>query len=337
MYSDRYYRAWAKTDALEQFLITIGESDLLISCSRPLRRLATTTLRHARAQVEEAIAANPALASSLWPLPLPTGAPPVVRAMADAGEAWRVGPMAAVAGAIAQAVGQQLATRAEWVIVENGGDVFVKAPRPVRFLLYAGERSPFAARVGFEIEARDGLGVCTSSAVVGPSLSLGQADAVVAIAPDAAFADAAATAIANRIGEPGDVARVVEEEKRQGALSGLLACCGDQLGVFGDLTIVPGPGAARIGQPPDPLRPTVQRDPARCVHCTACVGHCRRGALTVARTTALVRLAPSLCRGCGQCVSVCAYGALQIGGEPVGKRVPFVHPSQLPSDLGVQP
>jgi uncharacterized protein len=121
--------------------------------------------------------------------------------------------------------------------VENGGDIFARAPRRVRFALYAGEASPFAGKLAFEVDASEGIGVCTSSGRVGPSLSLGRADAVVAIHPSAAFADAAATAIANRIRAPGDVAAVVREEEARGALRGLIACMGDTLGVWGDLEL----------------------------------------------------------------------------------------------------
>ncbi len=88
------------------------------------------------------------------------------------------------------------------------------------------------------MNAREGLGVCTSSGVVGPSVSFGRADAVTAMAPDAAVADAAATAIANRVQSAQDIERVVQEEKDRGLLQGLIACAGDRIGFFGDIKLV---------------------------------------------------------------------------------------------------
>ena len=109
---------------------------------------------------------------------------------------------------------------------------------PHEVALYAGEDSPFTDTVTFQVDARRGLGVCTSSAKVGPSLSLGRADAVVAIHPDAAFADAAATSLANRIQCAEDVDEIVSEQKKQDALHGIIACCGDRLGIWGAVELV---------------------------------------------------------------------------------------------------
>jgi ApbE superfamily uncharacterized protein (UPF0280 family) len=237
MYEKRFYRDWAGDEALHRVEIKIKESDLLILSDVEDRRAAEGALRRARADIERAIASNPDFAPSLEPVAVDADAPKIVRRMAEAGWFWNVGPMAAVAGAVAEAVGEKLLRRAGKVLVENGGDIFARAPRSVRFALYAGEASPFAGKLAFEIDASDGVGVCTSSGRVGPSLSLGRADAVVAIHPNAAFADAAATAIANRIQTPGDVAAVVHTERARGALRGLIACMGDQLGVWGDLEL----------------------------------------------------------------------------------------------------
>ena len=148
--------------------------------------------------------------------------------------------MAAVAGAVAQEVGKRLSQSCETVIVENGGDVYARTgnARPLRLALYAGEDSPFSDRVGFEVDASNGIGVCTSSGRVGPSLSFGCADAVVAIADDTAEADAAATAIANQIQKPADVDAAVTAARESGRLRGLIACVGDRLGVWGDIELV---------------------------------------------------------------------------------------------------
>jgi ApbE superfamily uncharacterized protein (UPF0280 family) len=228
MYEQRFYRDWMERKGLYRFAVKVDESDLLILCA----------LAEVRGEIEQQIAADPRFGTSLEPIDDCRPSSPVVGGMIRAGRSWNVGPMAAVAGAVAEAVGRRLLEHCETVIVENGGDVFVRSSEPVTFALYAGERSPFRDRVAFEVDATRGVGVCTSSGVVGPSLSFGEADAVVAIASDTAHADAAATAIANRISEPGDVDRVVEVEAERGALAGLIACLGDRIGLWGEVALV---------------------------------------------------------------------------------------------------
>lgn len=238
MYEKRFYREWADCDDLKRFEISILESDLSISCDIENIEVATEALRRVREEIEQFIATCESFATSLVPISVPRVAPHTIQKMAAAARAWDVGPMAAVAGVVAEAVGRQLALKAETVIVENGGDIFAKASRKVKFILYAGEDSPFKDKLAFELDATGGIGVCTSSGRIGPSLSFGLADAVVAIAEDTAWADAAATAIANKIRSPEDIDLVVEEEKKRGKLKGLIACCGDRLGVWGELEIV---------------------------------------------------------------------------------------------------
>lgn len=238
MYEKRFYRDWMAREDLCRFAVKIGQSDLLILCDADLEQRAVGALGEVRGEIERQIARDPDFGVSLEPVDVSGSATPVVSRMARAGRAWSVGPMAAVAGAVAEAVGRSLLEECETAIVENGGDVFVRSSEPVTLALYAGERSPFCDRLAFRVDAAEGVGVCTSSGVVGPSLSFGRADAVVAIAGDAAFADAAATAIANRIQGPEDVEGVVQQEAQRGVLRGLIACCGDRLGLWGDIELL---------------------------------------------------------------------------------------------------
>ena len=237
-YEDRFYRNWSESETLSRFEVRIAESDLLILCDRPLPDEARVALQAVRRDLEDRIAAQPEFATSLAPLPGDANAAPTVRSMLAAGRAWNVGPMAAVAGAVSEYVGRTLLEKSEIVFVENGGDIFAQSPRPVRFRLYAGEDSPFKGALAFSIPAAEGVAICTSSGKVGPSLSFGKADAVAAIHRDAAFADAAATALANQIHTPDDVAVVVERERERGLLDGLIACCGDKLGMWGGLELI---------------------------------------------------------------------------------------------------
>ncbi len=238
MYEKRFYREWTGCEDLERFEVTVKESDLLILSDRDLRARAHTALEIVRAEIENYLERCDSFQTALTPIDPTENAPPSIRAMCCAAEAWNVGPMAAVAGTVAQCVGQKIAEKSETVVIENGGDIYAKAPRRVKLVLYAGEASPFNDKLAFEVDATSGVGVCTSSGLVGPSLSFGKADAVVAISHDTAFADAAATAIANTIRRPEDVSRAVKEQEQSQRLDGLIACCGDRLGVWGDIELV---------------------------------------------------------------------------------------------------
>ena len=96
------------------------------------------------------------------------------------------------------------------VLVENGGDIWLKSTQPRNICIYAGN-SPFSQRIGLEIKAETTpLGICTSSGTVGHSLSFGSADAVVILASSAVLADAVATATCNLVQEEADLAKAVE-------------------------------------------------------------------------------------------------------------------------------
>jgi ApbE superfamily uncharacterized protein (UPF0280 family) len=162
-------------------------------------------LLSSRQQVERAIAADPFFRISFEPYPSPIDEP-VLDRMCSAAESAGVGPMAAVAGAIAWAGAEAMrAAGADFGIVDNGGDIALFTDREITIGIHAGA-SPLSDRFAFLIPPQEGiLGCCTSSATVGPSISLGIADSVTVFSPDVALADAWATAVCNTI-TPGDIA-----------------------------------------------------------------------------------------------------------------------------------
>lgn len=235
----RFYREWTHTSDLVTFNVQVGQTDLQIRAHADLTGQATEVVRRLRRELECYISAVPEFADSFSPLPADPEAPIIVQSMLQAALDYDVGPMAAVAGAVAQEVGRELLRRSPDVIVENGGDIFLRMSRPVRLGLYAGERSPFSRRIVLKLDcAGRERGVCTSSATVGPSVSFGKADAVVTVAESAALADAAATAIANSIQSADDLQNVLEVEQANGKLLGCLAVIGEHLGAYGDIEIV---------------------------------------------------------------------------------------------------
>ncbi len=157
--------------------------------------------------------------------------------MAQAAEKAGVAPMAAVAGALAESVGRELLAFSPEVIVENGGDIFLKLSKPRLVGVYAAD-SPFTGRIALEVRPDETpLGICTSSGKVGHSLSFGQADAVIALSPSTPLADAVATAVGNLVKEKDDIPQAIEFAQGIEGLRGIVILLGDELGVWGEVTL----------------------------------------------------------------------------------------------------
>jgi ApbE superfamily uncharacterized protein (UPF0280 family) len=236
-FQPRTYRHWIEGKDLVAFNISEKETDLYIRATSNLQRKAQRLVLKYREQLEGYIERYPAFQTSLEPFGVPEDAPAIVRRMAAAGLQAGVGPMAAVAGAIAEYVGRELLTYTPEIIVENGGDIFLKVKKDKVVGIYAGD-SPLTGKIGLEIDARTTpLGVCTSSGTVGHSLSYGRADAVVVLAADTALADAAATAIGNRVKQAGDTDRALEFARGIGGLEGVVIITGENVGAWGDVKL----------------------------------------------------------------------------------------------------
>jgi ApbE superfamily uncharacterized protein (UPF0280 family) len=197
----------------------------------------------ARQDLERYIASDPFFLTTLEPCPVRRGIVTVDR-MAAAGERAGVGPMAAVAGAIAWAgVEAMQEAGSAFSVVDNGGDIALFTDRELTIGIHAGP-SPLSDQLGFVIRPGSGLlGICTSSATVGHSLSFGTADAVTVFSPDPALADACATAICNEVSR-GDTT-VIDRLSSPEILGGFV--------IIGDWTF-------RWGDIPRPVRVQGRRD-----------------------------------------------------------------------------
>ncbi len=239
MYQPRTYRHWIKDEGLIAFGVVVEETDLYIRASSNLHRKAHKSVLKYRNTLETYIERNPDFLTSLEPLNVGPDAPRIVKEMAEAASKVGVGPMAAVAGAIAEFVGKELLAFSPEIIVENGGDIFLKSQWKRTIGIYAGD-SPLTGKIGLEIEAKDTpLGICTSSGTVGHSLSFGKADAVVTLSASAALADAAATAIGNLVSQPEDIQKGIDFAGGVEGLKGVVIIKDDKLGVWGRVKIVP--------------------------------------------------------------------------------------------------
>jgi len=241
---ERTYRQDHRQDDLVHFQLVVGETDLDIGIrkerfSTELVEWVEETMRACRRPLEGYIKTDPGFLSALTPYTVLPGAPLMVRTMAEAGRLAGVGPMAAVAGAVSEWVGKAIAKRSRDVIVENGGDIFMRTSRIRRVGIFAAE-SPLSNRVAIEIRPDETpLGICTSSGKVGHSLSFGKADAVVVLSPSVALADAVATACGNLVQTTEDLERTLEFASRITGVKGVVVIKDDRLAVWGNVKLLP--------------------------------------------------------------------------------------------------
>ena len=238
MYEERTYRNSVKTDDLVNFEVIVKETDLLVRAERDLTREARESILTYRHQLETYIGLHPEFVKSLVPLDEDPYAPEMVTEMIRVSVLARVGPMAAVAGAMAEFVSKDLLKISGQVIVENGGDIYLATSRERTIGIYAGA-SPLSMKLGIRILPGDSpMGVCTSSGTVGPSLSFGNADAVCILSKSAGLADAAATAVGNRVREKRDIEQGLLTGKEIEGVLGMLIIIGERMGAWGSIRLV---------------------------------------------------------------------------------------------------
>lgn len=237
MYEPRAYRHWVKAKDLVCFNVIVEETDLYISALTNLKRKAYKSVVKYRTTLKRYIEQHPSFLTSLEPLRVTGNAPRIVKQMAESAEKAGVGPMASVAGAIAEFVGNELLAFSPEIIVENGGDIYLKSQRKRKVGIYAG-KSPLTGKIALEIDGEDTpLGICTSSGMVGHSLSYGKADAVIVLSQSTTLADAAATAIGNLIVQSDDLPNGIEFAKGIDGLRGVIIIKDDKVGLWGEVKI----------------------------------------------------------------------------------------------------
>jgi ApbE superfamily uncharacterized protein (UPF0280 family) len=169
--------------------------------------IAEESIKHHYRELENYIKTNPKFQYALKPLPLPDG-PLVAKLMAQAAQKADVGPMAAVAGVIADlAVQDMISAGCGVAVVEDGGEISAQSNIAVDVAVAMGAE-PLSRRFGFRLKEFP-FGLATSSGRFSHALSFGDAEAAIIFCKDAGLADAAATAVCNVVkGE--DVAAAIK-------------------------------------------------------------------------------------------------------------------------------
>jgi len=236
----RFYRDFTSRKGLLQYEVIYKETDLHVQTEVNLKEQISDFVIQARTQIESYIEKNPHFLTSYIPLDPDPFAPVIVREMLLASQKANVGPMAAVAGAIAEYVGKKCRQFTEGeIFIENGGDIYAFIKKNVNFAVYAGN-SPLSNKIAIEISGNyQETGVCTSSGTVGHSKSFGKADAVTIISGSAALSDAFATAVGNIIKSDNDIENGLKIIKKKSEIFGAVIIIGSKLGAYGDIKILP--------------------------------------------------------------------------------------------------
>ena len=235
-YRERSYRSRFSSDERRWFCVKFLESDLWIGVDRGSYRASMEADTYAmlvdlRRQMDAYLLMDPQYKTALTPYNAGLEAPNILKEMSRVSHKTGIGPMSAVAGAVAKKVAEFLGTQE--VIVENGGDIYAQAASDMDISVFAGQ-SPLSEKIGLHIPAAEfPLGICTSSGTVGPSLSLGRADAVMIVCKDVLLADSYATAMANRIKTVNDLQSVIDRISDIPEILGAIAVKDDRMAITG--------------------------------------------------------------------------------------------------------
>lgn len=237
-YEERTYRSLIKNDHLISYNVKISESDLFIRSDTDLSDQAFQSLANHRHSLQIYIQNHSDFRTSLLPVDEDHLAPAIVRDMIDKSKICGVGPMAGVAGAISEFVGRDLLSSTKNIIIENGGDIFLQSQDTLTVSIFAGE-SPLSHKVHLEIKPEETpVGICTSSASVGPSLSFGSADAVCVLSPSSTLADSAASAIGNRVKNKSDIKSALDFGMKIPGIRGIVIICKKEMGIIGSVRLL---------------------------------------------------------------------------------------------------
>jgi len=239
-YADRdVYRNKISTEGKFNFRLDYKYSSLLIICDRDIGSELEGYVRDFYRDLEEVIAMQPDFEKSLVPLKSRLDDPLIIRGMYNAGEVFEVGPMASVAGALCDYIAINIAGKCSFLMIENGGDVYIKSSSPLEVSIFT-KNSYFKDKLTLLIEP--GLtpcGICSSSGSFGHSLSFGKSDLVTVLSGSTITADAAATAIANTINNEDDIDTAIERFRTYDDIKGLIIIKNRRIGLWGQLQLAP--------------------------------------------------------------------------------------------------
>lgn len=212
-------------------------TDLFITSDRDILKELKSPVLSFYKEIEKIISGDPIFERSLVPVEIKNHYSPFIKKMCYAAGIFGVGPMATVAGAICDRIAESIAHSCRFLMIENGGDIFIKSASGVKVGLYSSS-SYFLDRLNVEFDAEQTpCGICSSSGSMGHSLSLGSSDLVTIMSDSTIQADAAATAVANFIKEQDDIEKAISQYKKNKEIKGMVIIKGDRIGIWGAIQL----------------------------------------------------------------------------------------------------
>jgi uncharacterized protein len=243
-YEQRKYRKLMDNKRFRSFVVKHLETNLWIGISPEsftpeLPSFCKKNIIHHRKELDDFIRTDEMFRTSLVPLPFNNQAPEIAKEMYISGQNSDIGPMASVAGAFADTLGHEILKlySPKELIIENGGDIFVYAENDLKVAIFAGH-SPLSEKIGILVPKEiTPVGICTSSATVGPSLSFGVSDATMIVCKKAASADGYATRFGNMIHSENDIQQVLEKIRQVPDIISAIIVCKEKFGITGKLKL----------------------------------------------------------------------------------------------------
>ncbi|MCM8762124.1 MAG: UPF0280 family protein [Candidatus Omnitrophica bacterium] len=234
---ERFYREFSKNAGLKKFQVRVEETDLLVLAERNLKIEIEKEVIKQRDIIKSYIKHHPEFYTSFSPVSCESEEE-IIKLMCESAMVTETGPMASVAGAIAEIVGLKMLLMSNQILIENGGDIFVKMDREFTVGVYAGS-SPLSLKIGLVFPGRtQPFGIATSSGTVGHSFSYGKADAVTVVSSSATFSDGAATYFGNLIkGDHIEQEKIETELKKFPFIEGLFVIKGKEIFLWGDIEL----------------------------------------------------------------------------------------------------
>jgi len=234
---ERFYRSFIEGRDFFKFEVRIEETDLLIIAKRNLKEEIYNEVKKQREILKEYIKKNPEFYYSFTPV-VARSEDEIVKLMSESSFLTKTGPMASVAGAIAEIIGKKFLNFSDEIIIENGGDIFAKVERDFIVGIYAGN-SPFSMKIGIKLKKRDiPYGIATSSGTIGHSFSFGDADSVCVISPSATFSDGSATYFGNLIKGKINKEMIIKELNDFPFIEGIVIIREKEIFLWGNIEIV---------------------------------------------------------------------------------------------------
>ena len=234
---DRFYRNLSKDTGLKKFQVRVEETDLLVLAEKNLKIEIEEEVRRQRSIIKDYIKGHPEFYTSFTPI-LCDSDEEIIKCMCESSYMTETGPMASVAGAIAESVGKKMLSLTDQILIENGGDIFVKIDNKFIVGVYAGN-SPLSFKIGLVFHGNpQPLGIASSSGTVGHSFSYGKADTVTVISASAALSDGAATYFGNLItGDCIEKNKIADDLKKFPFIDGILIIKGKEMFLWGKIEL----------------------------------------------------------------------------------------------------